>query len=176
MAGAMSEAVGLEFEAPTGERLRFEWNADDLAALDPQSPPQQPPWRLAGELDWDQVESVRAISARIGDGRLLVIAALRPSGVGGHGDELVAAAIGDANEFAQLDEALVSTEYGSDRLPRRLGLELYPGEGLPLRLAADVVGISRSDEGGLQRTSAQLAIRGGGDADGAGICDVLERR
>lgn len=56
----MSEHVALEFEAPTGDRLSFEWDADRLAELDPE-PPDRPLWELAGELDWDEIERVRVL-------------------------------------------------------------------------------------------------------------------
>ena len=53
-------------------------------------------------------------------------------------------------------EALLSTEYGPDGAPRRLGLELYATEGaIPIRVAADVVEASVSDDGDLQARSAR---------------------
>jgi hypothetical protein len=171
----MSDAVALEFEAPTGETVRFEWNADELAAIGSSTPPAEPIWRLGGELDWDEIEAVRVLSARLDDGRLLAIAALRPAGAAGHGEELVAGALGEAESFEQLEEALLSTEYGPDGKPRRIGLELYASEdGLPLRIAGDVTGVANSAAGGVERVAAALALRGGG-ISGAGAIDLLER-
>jgi hypothetical protein len=168
----VSEVVALVFEAPSGELLRFEWVADELAALVPD-PGSEPVWRLAGELDWDRVELVRVLSARLEDGRLLAIAGLRPAGAEGHGAELVAGALGNGDSFEQLDEALVSTEYGPDGLPRRVGLELYLTEhGLATRIAADVTGVTSSMAGGVKRVAAALALRGG--RAGAGALDLLQ--
>jgi hypothetical protein len=168
----MSEALALEFQAPTGETLRFEWQADELASFEPDAA-AEPLWRLAGELDWDEIELVRVLSARLEDGRLLAIAALRPAAADGHGDELVAGALGGAEAFEQLEEALISTEYGPDELPRRVGLELYAAEdGLPHRIAGDVISVTSSSNGGVKRVSAALALRGSGA--GAGTLDVLQ--
>jgi hypothetical protein len=169
----VSEAVVLEFRDPAGEALRFEWRADDLASLDPQSEPGQPVWRLGGELDWDEIEAVRVVSARIDDGRLLAIAAVRPAGAEGHGEEVTAGAIGDGESFEQLHEALLSTEYGPDGRPRRIGLELYPAEdSIPIRVAGEAQAIETADNGAVSRLTAALRLRAGGAA-GAGSLDVL---
>jgi hypothetical protein len=171
----MAEAVALEFEAPTGESLRFEWHSDELAALDPAASNGDPVWRLGGELDWDQIEAVRVLSGRLDDGRLIAIAALRPAEAEGHGDELIAGVIGDAEGFEQLHETLLSTEYGDDGKVRRIGLELYPSEdAMPIRVAGEATGAASSNEGGIERSSAALALRSAG-ASGAGILDQLRR-
>jgi hypothetical protein len=165
------DALAVEFQAPSGELLRFEWDEARLASLEPAAE-AAPVWRLGGELDWDEVELVRVLSARLADGRLLAIAALRPSGADGHGDEVVAGTLGQPGALEPLDEALVSTEYGPDQLPRRVGLELYgPGAGLAIRIAAGVEAVSRSPAGGVERLSAALKLRGEG---GAGILDLLQ--
>ena len=131
----MTEVLALEFTGPAGDPLRIEWQADALAALDPAAVDGDPVWRLAGELDWDEIEALRIVSGRLDDGRLIAIAALRPTGAAGHGEEVVAGALGGAEGFDQLAEALLSTEYGPDGLPRRVGLELYRDDGgLPLRV------------------------------------------
>jgi hypothetical protein len=168
----VSDGFGIEFETPEGERLGFEWDAERLASLQPDAT-AAPVWRLAGELDWDEVERVRVLSARLADGRLLVLAAVQPAGSEGHGDEFVAGLLGTPGAFTQLDEALISTEYGSDDLPRRVGLELYrEPSGLPIRLAADVSGTARDANSGIERISAALSLRGDG---GAGALDQLTR-
>ncbi len=171
----MAEALGLEFEAPTGETLRFEWPPGAFESVDGSTPAPEPLWSLGGELDWDEVDAVRVLSARLGDGRLLAVAALRPAG-GDHGDELVAGAIGDGEAFSQLEWTLLSTEYGPDDLPRRVGLELHEADdGLALRIAGDVTAVAASVTGGVQRIAAALVVRGpGGDADGAGAFDTLK--
>ena len=170
---AVSEAVALEFRDPSGEPLRFEWRADELAAFDPAVAGEQPVWRFGGELDWDEIEAVRLLSARLEDGRLLAIAALRPAEAQGHGEEITAGAIGDAEAFEQLYETLFSTEYGPDGRPRRVGLELYPAEdSMPIRVAGETTAVSSSDNGGVSRLSAALMLRAGGEA-GTGSLDIL---
>lgn len=171
-----TEAVALEFQAPTGETLSFEWHADELVALEPRTLDERPAWRLGGELDWDEIEAVRLFSARLGDGRLLALAAIRPSGANGHGEELIASAIGSAGSFTQIEETLLSTEQGADGVPRRVGLELYLPEGqVALRVAGDAVGSQAFDEGGVSRIAIGLELRSP-DGDGAAILDLLTRR
>jgi hypothetical protein len=146
--------------------------APRLASLQPDAT-AEPVWRLAGELDWDEVERVRVLSARLGDGRLLALVAVQPAGSDGHGDEFVAGILGVPGAFIQLAEALISTEYGRDEAPRRVGLELYrEADGLPIRLAADVAGTARDASSGVERISAALSLRGDG---GAGALDQLTR-
>ena len=56
-----------------------------------------------------------------------------------------------------------------------VGLELYRDGGeLPLRIACDVTATAATEQGGVRRTSAALALRASGSA-GAGILDVLTR-
>ena len=169
----MSDAFALEFEGPSGEHLDFGWDTERLEQLGEELG-RQTPWLLDGELDWDEIELIRVISARFDDGRLLGVAALRPAGSEGHGDELVIGAIASADgNIEALEETLLSVEYDADGLPRRAGLELYRGEGaVPLRVAADVTATESEREGSLERTSAALAVRLAGTA-GHGRLDFL---
>jgi hypothetical protein len=172
---AVSEELALEFTDPAGEPLRIEWRTEALAALDPAAHDREPVWRLGGELDWDEVETLRILSGRLDENRVLAIAALRPAAASGHGEEIVAGALGDLQAPDRLAEALLSTEYGADGLPSRVGLELYHGGGaLPTRIAGDVTATATSQQGGVRRTSAALALRSSGDA-GVGVFDLLTR-
>jgi len=169
----VTEVLALEFTGPAGEPLRIEWQADALAALDPAAADGDPVWRLAGELDWDEIEALRILSGRLDDGRLIAIAALRPAGAAGHGEEVVAGALGGAEGFDQLAEALLSTEYGQDGLPSRVGLELYRDDGgLPVRVAGDATATATRQEGPTRRVSAALALRSSGSA-GVGVLDAI---
>jgi hypothetical protein len=74
-----------------------------------------------------------------------------------------------------VDQPLLSTEYDAAGQPRRVGLELYPGEdGLALRIAADVTAATTSASGGVERVAAALAVRSPG-GEGAGVFDLLTR-
>ena len=168
----MSEVVGFEFQGPAGEVLRFEWDATDLGDLAASQVLTKPAWRLGGKLDWGLIDAVRVVSARLADDRLLAIVAIRPAGSEGHGDELVAGAIGNEKNFEQLDEALVSLEYGPDELPRRLGLELFRGDAMAIRVAGDATAVESAREGGVDRLSAAFALRSSGEP-GAGRLDML---
>jgi len=167
----MSEHVAVEFEAPTGDRLSFEWSTPLLERL-ASEPPSQPLWTLGGELDWDEIDRVRVLSASLGDGRLLVIAAILPAGAEGHGEELVAGAVGTRDSFDELDEALVSSEYGAGNELQRIGLELYSGSAsLAIRASGTVSSITRSEHAGVERVSALAALSDGGTA----VLDVISR-
>jgi hypothetical protein len=171
----MTEAVALEFQAPSGETLELEWRSHRLAELDRDLGSGQPAWRLGGELDWDEVETLDTISARFDDGRLLVLASLRPRGAAGHGEAPTAGALGDEAGFERLSEALVSIEFGADGEPRRVGLELYPSaDSMPVRVAGDATAGASAQEGGVLRRSTALALRSAG-APGVGILDRLSR-
>lgn len=164
----MAEAVAIELAPPAGGRLRVEWPAGPRAG-EPSS------WRLAGELDWDEIEALRVVSAALPDGRGLALASVRPAGAAGHGEEIVGAVL-VANEAAEeVVEALISTEYGGDELPRRLGLELNSGaDALPLRIAADVTDASSEREDGLVHVRAALEVRLEGKRSG-GVYEILRR-
>jgi hypothetical protein len=171
----VTEVLSFEFTDPAGDPLRIEWETAALAGLDPSAPGAQPAWRLGGELDWDEVELLRVLSARLDDGALLAIVALRPAGAEGHGDDLVAGALGEDGALDRLGEALLSTEYGADGRPARVGLELYRDEdGLPVRINGDATASSTDDHGGTRRVSTALALRSGG-TPGVGVLDLVSR-
>ena len=166
----MSDVVALEFTSPSGEDLRVEWPVEALTTVDSDAPRA---WRLAGEIDWDEVEALRVLTASLSNNRSVALTALRPAGAPGHGDELVAAALLSDGEVNRLDEALLSTEYGPDGLPRRVGLELYRRDDpVPLRAAGDVEEVSSSREGGVQEVRATLTVRRDGST-GAGLIEIL---
>ncbi len=169
----MSTPFALEFEDPTGERLDFGWDPERLSALDGELG-ENLPWLLDGELDWDEIELIRVISARFDDGRLLGVTALRPAGAEGHGQEVVAGAmVNPEGQVESFSETLLSIEYDGDGKPRRIGLELYRGEGsIPLRAAGDATATETTSDGSVQRTSAALGMRLTG-TQGYGRLDIV---
>ena len=164
----MSEVVAIEFDSPSGEALRVEWPSEALA-----SPGESRRWRLGGEIDWDEVEALRVLEADLGDGRTAAVVALRPAGAPGHGDELVAGVLAGGGDVEALDEALLSTEYGPDGLPRRVGLELYrPEDPIPIRVAANVADVSADRDGALRGVRATLEVRRSGGTT-SGTLEIL---
>jgi hypothetical protein len=160
-----AEEVAIELASPTGEPLRVEWPAGPS--------PGEAPWRLRGRLDWDAVEALRIVSATLPDGRGLALAALRPAGASGHGEEAIGAALIARGAAEPVEEALFSVEHGGDGLPRRVGLELYADpDALPLRIAADVTDASREREDGVVHLRAGLDVRLEGKRS-TGLYEVL---
>lgn len=94
----------------------------------------------------------RSIGVVFSDGGLLALSAVRPQGAGGHGDEVVTAVLCDPDGApAEASEALLSTEYGEDGVPRRATLELWTNgdEGQPLRGAGTLISAAKVRREGL---------------------------
>jgi hypothetical protein len=108
--------------------------------------------RLPGVSDQGRVVR-RSIGIVFSDGGLLALTSDLPQGGTGHGDEEVTAVLCDADGApVAFEEALLSTEYGGDGVPRRATLELWPDveDMRPVRGAGTLissVGVRR--EGGL---------------------------
>jgi len=169
----VSDPVAVELAAPGDGRVAIEWDAVELAELQPGLTRERGLWRLKGELDWDRVDALRVLSGRLGDGRGLAIAALRPAGAVGHAEEVCAGLLGADSQYEALREVLFSTEYGADGRPRRIGLELLAGEAeLPLRVAGDAREASSHSEDGLARERIGLELRLG-EARGPAVLEVL---
>jgi len=84
----------------------------------------------------------RSIGIVFSDGGLFALTAHLPRGAEAHGEEEVAAVLCDPDcAPLQFEEALLSTEYGSDRVQRRVTLELWPDteEMRPLRGAGTLI-------------------------------------
>jgi hypothetical protein len=148
--------------AELGE-VRVEWDRHGLEALaDATSGVGADRLRrIDGDVDPVRHELLRVISVGVDDGTVLGVASLRPAGAAGHGDEVTRAVLArpDSDPVA-VDEALVSTEYDSAGLIRRLGAELWTGsEAGPLRLAADrssEPAAGDGDPGAVTELSARL--------------------
>lgn len=84
----------------------------------------------------------RSIGIVFSDGGLLALTAHLPDGAQAHGEEEVVAVFCDPDGAPlQFEEALLSTEYGSDQVHRRATLELWPDtdEMRPLRGAGTLI-------------------------------------
>jgi hypothetical protein len=162
--------VSVEFTSPAGGLLRFDWATDRLEAFDGSDP--EPVWELTGELDWDEIEALRVLTARFEDGRCLALAAIHPARAEGHGGDAVAGVLVDDGAAESLAESLMSTEYGPDGEVRRIGLELYHEEdGLPLRVAGDSTSAEEHVDGGIVHKRIALEARAG--SPGVAVLDVL---
>ena len=145
-------------------------------------------WRLGGELDWDELEALRAASRRrFEDGRRSRSRRCDPGSTEATSATLVAAAPRRRGRAGRaVTEALLSTEYGADGLPqpdraraldrRRASLPLRVAGGPPRRgrrrgrrrtacaasVARDVVPARRTGGAGRLRAPArapEMAIR-----------------
>jgi hypothetical protein len=121
--------------------VRIEWDRERVAALaDPSAEPVSDGLsRIVVEVDRGRYELLRVISSGFDDGTAIGIAALRPTGAAGHGEERVGAMIArGSSEPSRVEEALLSTEYDADGAVRRVGAELWLGsEPAPTRLVGD---------------------------------------
>jgi hypothetical protein len=153
----MPEPELVSFEA-TGARVRLRWN-----------PPSA--WELQSEPDWSGLEGIRLVSAVFEDGATLGVAAIRPRDARGHGDDAVAARFLDADGArTATSDAFLSVEYDSARVPRRLGIEVWPDpDAAPLRIAAD-----REPGDVDDRDAVDMTFRLGGVA-GRGTYETLRR-
>jgi hypothetical protein len=162
----MGTPEAFTIELPGGARL--EW---DLAAL--RAGEVESVWRLATTVDWTGVDCLRIFTGAAGDSAL-ALAALRPTGAEGHDAETVAAGYVHSDDDVQIaGEALLSTEYDPTGAARRVGVELWAGSGMPLRIAADRAGeAAHSDADGVRRETTPLSVRFDG-AEGPGLLEVL---
>jgi hypothetical protein len=135
--------------------LGVAWDVAAVRALATGGPPEQPVWRLDGDLG-DGFTELRVVSGATTEGAVLLLCAARPTGAAHHDEDAVAAVLVPAagREPEAIEEALVSTEYTADGSIRRLGLELYKrDDDYPVRGAGDVTSTVPAD------TVAELAFR-----------------
>lgn len=100
---------------------------------------------------WEDLDALRALSILADPGHALLAVARRPRGVGGHGDELIAAALISEGQLFSVEEARLSTVYDGEGRQRSAGLELWlPGEDFPRRASGAVAAGSSLELEGLQ--------------------------
>ncbi len=105
----------------------------------------------------------RSIGIVFSDGGLLALSAERPPGSGGHGDERVSAVLREPDGgLTDVSEALLSTEYGPDGVPRRATLELWTNGdgGQPLRGAGRLIDAAKSHGGDADVAFFRWALEG----------------
>jgi hypothetical protein len=103
-------------------------------------------------MSWSGKVVRRSIGIVFTDGGLLALSATMPAGGEQHGDEAVAAVLCDPDAAPlQFEEALLSTEYGSDGVQRRATLELWldDTEPRPVRGAGTLISSTRVRREGL---------------------------
>jgi hypothetical protein len=90
-----------------------------------------------GRRDWSRVEAFRSLHADSDHGESITVASVRPAGALGHGDELrTGRMIAGAEHSPPFEEVRISTVYGVDGLPAKVGLELHDtDEEFPERVA-----------------------------------------
>lgn len=129
-----------------------------------------------GVADWDRMESVRTVSAWLGEDRAVGLQAVRRPGESGHdGDAISAWMLGEEGTL-QLSDARLSTTYDDSGRQRRAGLELWERDDseYPHRVAGEVVCGSTFDLGALRLDTAFFRFRMEG-REGAGRYDLLRR-
>jgi len=167
---ASAEPASLTLE-PGGVGLSFD--PASLAVGEDDGGPARSPWSVEGAIDWNAADSLRLISAVFEDGRELAIAALRMSGAAGHDAQSVASHLTEDAEIVAVEAAYLSTEYDSDGMPRRLGIELWTDpERAPLRVAADRQAPAAVSDEGARRESTPMRFRLEGTR-GVGLHEVL---
>jgi hypothetical protein len=124
---------------------------------------------------WAELDAVRLISAVFDAENAVLIAARRPRGALGHGQELVIAHLLSAGELLSVEDARVSTVYDAQGRQRSVGLELWlPGEDFSRRGSGSVrAGLSLALEG-LRVDAGLVAWRMEG-RDGVGSYEITIR-
>jgi hypothetical protein len=125
--------------------------------------------------EWSQLDAVRGVTAVFDRERAVFALARRPRGALGHGQELVEARILIDGEWADVEDARLSTVYDGDGRQRNAGLELWlPAEDFPRRVSGTVeAGASLALEG-LRVNAAVFGWRMEG-RDGTGLYELAVR-
>jgi hypothetical protein len=148
--------------------LTVRWDLERLRTREADA--DTPLWEMEGTPPPGTI--LRVLSAAFEDGRALVVAGLRPVEAEHDAERLGALVIEPDGDPEEVAETLISTEYDSDGLPRRLGLEVQrTGEAFPLRVAADRESLGDAVDG---RSVVGLRLGLGGIA-GRGLLETISR-
>jgi hypothetical protein len=124
---------------------------------------------------WSELDAVRTIAAVFDPGLAVLALARRERGVGGHGDEHVAAWLIRDGAALAVEDARISTIYDGDGRQRTAGLELWlPGEDFPRRASGTARAGASLTLNGLRVHAAVFAWRMEG-RDGVGAYDIVVR-
>jgi len=93
-----------------------------------------------GEFPWDKIDRWRTLYAASASGRAISAVAALPAGSKGHDSEVRAAQFLDDPDALPFDDVRLSTVYGDDRMPAKVGLELWrPDDEYPQRLGGTAI-------------------------------------
>ena len=149
------------------EPLTVRWDLERLRAREDGG--TTPLWELEGSPAPGTI--LRVLSALFEDGRALLLAGVRPIEAEHDAERLAAVVVEPEGEGGEASETLISTEYDENGLPRRLGLEVYRGDQVPLRVAADREALGDAVDG---RSVVALRLALGGVA-GRGLLETIPR-
>jgi hypothetical protein len=122
---------------------------------------------------WEELRSLRSISALVDEAHGFLALARRPAGTSGHGQELVSAWLVDDGRAQQVEDARISTVYDGGGRQRSAGLELWmPGEEWPRRGSGVAVAGSSLELEALDVHTAVFHWRLDG-RDGAGAYELM---
>jgi hypothetical protein len=88
---------------------------------------------------WEELDALRLVSAIFDEERAVLLAARRPRGAVGHGDDVVHAHVLSGEQILEVEDARISTVYDEQGRQRTVGLELWlPNEDFPRRASGSV--------------------------------------
>jgi hypothetical protein len=125
-----------------------------------------------------RLDSLRLVAAWFPEDRSFALLSGRPAGVAGQDRDAIAVQVLGEPEGMTVFDPRLSTTYGSDGAPRRMGIELWIGETedgdqYPRRVAGEVTGATAHDAGGGWRWHAYALRCHSRGADGAGVYVVI---
>jgi hypothetical protein len=129
-----------------------------------------------GDFAWDEIDRWRTLYAASDSGRAISVAAARPAGATGHGDELRAASLIAAEEIQPFEDVRISTVWAAGGWPAKAGLELgMPGDEIPRRMGGEAIVGTRTERDGHSVTLSffRWSLEG---ILACGVYEVAERR
>jgi hypothetical protein len=124
---------------------------------------------------WSELDAVRLVTAIFDEEHAVLVAARRPRGAKGHGQEQISAHLLAGVEMLAVEDARLSTVYDAQGRQRSVGLELWlPGEDFPRRASGSVrAGLTLALEG-LRVDAGVVGWRMEG-RDGVGSYEITGR-